>query len=258
MVFLYGWGRKETPLWDGAMRIRTGGGEFGTGEGSLIPTSPIKKLLEKIPPINPHYNTHMPHATNKIPTRTKPQVANRDKSNQSRITQLRKSPGSTTVAGAASANPNKPLTVQQKMFVKFWAEGESITSASVRAGYSDGATFAYRLVKMPNVIALYNEEKRLYAEASQMTRKKVMDMLIEAYDTAKLLSEPASMVSAAREIGKMCGMYNEVKKVEVSVTGDIMMNKMNQLSDEDLVRLISEGVQQAAAEDQDTLLLEEG
>ena len=81
-----------------------------------------------------------------------------------------------------------------------------------------------------------------------------MDMLIEAYDTAKLLSEPASMVSAAREIGKMCGMYNEVKKVEVSVTGDIMLYKMNQLSDEDLVRLISEGVQQAAAED--VLLIE--
>ena len=44
-----------------------------------------------------------------------------------------------------------------------------------------------------------------------MTRKKVMDMLLESYDMAKLMAEPASMVSAAREIEKMCGYYAPVE-----------------------------------------------
>ena len=47
----------------------------------------------------------------------------------------------------ALANPDRPLTTKMKDFVKYWAQGESILSASVRAGYTDGGTYAYRLAK---------------------------------------------------------------------------------------------------------------
>ena len=94
-------------------------------------------------------------------------------------------------------SPDKPLTEKQKAFVKFWAQGDSVTSASLRAGYSDGGTIAYRLVKMPNILKLYNEEKALYEEAAQITRKSVMDMHMEAFEMAKLMSEPSTMVAAA-------------------------------------------------------------
>jgi hypothetical protein len=139
-------------------------------------------------------------------------------------------------------SPDKPLTEKQRAFVQLWAQGESITSASARAGYADGGTLAYRLVKMPNVLKLYHEEKAKYEIAGDMTRKKVMDMLQESYDMAKLMAEPSSMVAAAREIGKMCGYYAPVEtRMKVDVSGNVMLDRLNNLSDAELLKLISEG-----------------
>lgn len=152
----------------------------------------------------------------------------------------RKYVNTSTNAGAELIDPNKPLTDKQRLFVKFWAEGETITTASAKAGYADDATFAYRLVKMPNVLALYSQIKSKYEEAAQMTRQKVMDMMIESYDMAKLMAEPATMVSAAREIGKMCGYYAPVEhKVKMDVTGNIVVDRLNNMSDAELLKLIT-------------------
>ena len=143
-------------------------------------------------------------------------------------------------------SPDKPLTEKQKLFVKFWAQGDSITSASYRAGYSDGGTIAYRLVKMPNILKLYNEEKALYEEAAQITRKSVMDMHMEAFEMAKLMSEPSTMVAAARELGKMAGYYAPVEsRVKIDVTGNIVLDRMNQMTDAELLAVISKGAAQA-------------
>lgn len=158
------------------------------------------------------------------------------------IATARKYKDTSTNAVAESVDPSKPLTEKQKLFVKYWAEGDAITTASARAGYSDGATLAYRMVKMPNVLALYDQYKLAYEEAAQMTRKKVMDMLLESYDMAKLLAEPSTMVAAAREIGKMCGYYAPVEtRVKLDVSGNIVHQRLNSLSDAELIKLITEG-----------------
>ena len=141
---------------------------------------------------------------------------------------------------ADTIDPDKPLTEKAKLFVKHWAQGESIQAAAVKAGYGDHASYAYRLVHFPQAKALYAEEKRLYEEAAQMSRKKVMDMLVEAYDMAKLTSEPSSMVSAAREIGKMCGYYEPTKiKIEHSVIEGVA--RMERLTDAELMEMIRNG-----------------
>lgn len=151
-----------------------------------------------------------------------------------------------TNAGAEQVDPNKPLTEKQALFVRYWAEGESISSASARAGYNDAATFAYRMTKMPNVLALYSQIKAKYEEAGDMTRKKVMDMLIESYDMAKLMAEPSTMVAAAREVGKMCGYYAPVEhKMKVDVTGNIVVDRLNSMSDAELLKLITTGANPA-------------
>ena len=49
-------------------------------------------------------------------------------------------------------------------------------------------------LRHPNILRLYNEEKRKYEEASQMTRKKVMDGLLEGIEMAKLIAEPATVI----------------------------------------------------------------
>ena len=148
-----------------------------------------------------------------------------------------------TYEGAESISPDKPLTAQQLGFAQAWATGESISSAALRAGYADDA-IGYRLVRMPNVRRAYDAEKRKYEEACQMTRKKVMDMHLEAFEMAKLMAEPASMVSAAREIGRMCGYYEPVKhQVSVNVQGEVAVRQLNAMSDSELLKLITGGTQ---------------
>lgn len=155
------------------------------------------------------------------------------------------------MAAAALVSPDKPLTEMQKAFVKFWAEGDSISTAMMRAGYNEQPSYGYRMAKMPNVLAEYDRIKRAYEDAAQMTRKKVMDMHLEAYEMAKLMAEPATMVSAAREIGRMCGYYEPVKqKVEISVNGQIAVKRIESMDTEDLIKMVAEGMaamQQAQA-----------
>ena len=147
---------------------------------------------------------------------------------------------------AAEIDVDKPLTDKQKAFVKFWAQGESITSASVKAGYNDSASIAYRMVRMPNVLALKAQYEAQYQEEAQMTRKRVMDGMLESIDMARLMSEPSSMIAGWREIGKICGFYAPVEhKVKVDVTGNIVLDKLNSMSDAELLKIISGGTNAA-------------
>jgi hypothetical protein len=169
-------------------------------------------------------------------------VAPKAKTNESggSVAEARRYRNTGTNAGAALVDVNKPLTEKQKLFVKYWAEGESISTASARAGYADGAQMAYRMTRMPNVLALYNTYKAKYEEDGQMTRTKVMDMLKESYDMAKLMAEPSSMVAAAREIGKMCGYYAPVEtRVKVDVNGNVLHQRLSNLSDAELLKIIT-------------------
>ena len=111
----------------------------------------------------------------------------------------------TTMAAAAMVSPDKPLTEKQRAYAVARARGESVPNAMAIAGYNEQVSYGYRLDKMPNVQRLIQQEQVLYAEAAQMDRKKVIDMQLEAYELARTMAEPATMVSAAREIGKICG-----------------------------------------------------
>ena len=167
---------------------------------------------------------------------------------------LRTQRSTATMGGAALVSSDKPLTDQQRAFVRLWASGESITAASIKAGYNDGASIAYRMTKMPNILKLYDIEKQHYEEASQMTRKRVMDGLLEGVEMAKLMAEPASMISGWREIGKMCGYYEPTRhKIDVNVTGNIVMERMNRLSDSELLKLITQGGDSEAQTEQQLL-----
>jgi hypothetical protein len=175
---------------------------------------------------------------------TKPQPKKRGMNADSapRVPHARRGHDTSTNAGAALVDPDKPLTDKQRLFVKLWASGETIASASARAGYNDSAAYAYRLVCMPNIRRLYDEEKRLYEEASQMTRKRVMEGLLEGIEMAKLMAEPASIITGWKTIGQMCGYFEPVKqKIELTVNGQIAIKKMESMSDADLLKLLDEG-----------------
>lgn len=150
---------------------------------------------------------------------------------------------------AEMIDPDKPLTDKAKLFVKFWAQGESITSASARAGYGDGANYAYRLVHFPQAKALYLQEKALFEEANQMSRKKVMDGLLDGIEMAKLTSDAPAVITGWKTIGQMCGYFEPVKRViDVNLTGNVTMKQLNGLSTEELVRLVAESATQELAQ----------
>lgn len=138
-------------------------------------------------------------------------------------------------------DPDKPLSDKQKQFVRNWAQGDSITSAALRAGYSEGSIkLCYRLVKMPNVLALKSKYELEWEEDNKMSRQRVMNGMLEAIEMAKLMAEPSSMIAGWREIGKICGYYAPVEhKVKVDVTGNIMLDKLNALSDAELLNIIN-------------------
>lgn len=153
---------------------------------------------------------------------------------------------------AETVDPNKPLTDKAKLFVKYWAQGESITTASARAGYGDGASYAYKIARTPQAVALYNEEKRLFEEANQMSRKKVMDGIMDGIEMAKLMAEPASVINGWKTIGQMCGYFEPIKKkIELSVTGEVVMKRMEQMSDTELLRLLEQGAPALLADTED-------
>lgn len=156
-----------------------------------------------------------------------------------------------SAAGSAAADPNKPLTEKQRNFGKFWGQGETISSASIRAGYATSA-IGYNLARRPQIVAIYEAEKAAYEASAGMTRKRVMDGLLEAVDMAKLMAEPASMVSGWREIGRMCGYYEPIRKtLDITVNGNVTMERMNRLSDAELLKLIEEKISEEVTDDED-------
>lgn len=159
-----------------------------------------------------------------------------------RIAALRsKSPNTSGLDGVALANPDRPLTTKMKDFVKYWAQGESILSAAIKAGYTDGGTYAYRLAKDPAILKIYHAEKEAYAQAVGMTRQRVMEGLLEAVEMAKIQADPTAMIAGWREVGKMCGYYEPVKKqIDVNIAGNVVMERLNRLSDSELLKLIEQ------------------
>ena len=170
------------------------------------------------------------------------QKKNRETEKPQRVAAVRNALSTTTMAAAAAVSPDKPLTEKQKLYAVARARGESVPNAMAAAGYNEQVSYGYRLDKMPNVQRLIQREQALYAEAAQMDRKKVIDMQLEAYEMAKTMAEPSTMVAAAREIGKICGLY-EPKKVEVSVNGRVQheIHRFEAMSDAELLQVLAQG-----------------
>jgi hypothetical protein len=151
---------------------------------------------------------------------------------------------------AESANPDRPLTEKQKRFVEEWAKGETILSASYRAGYADGGAIAYKMARDPAILKIYNFEKAKYEEASQMTRKRVMEGILDGIEMAKQVSEPASVINGWKTVGQMCGYFEPVrKKIDISINGNVTVRKLEAMSDADLLKLVKGEVEDVVFEE---------
>lgn len=129
------------------------------------------------------------------------------------------------------------LSEKQRQFALYVGRGMTQHAAAKAVGYSQGSVGG--LMLMPKIRMAIAEEREAYAIASQMTKKKVMDGLIEAVEMAKLKADPMAMISGWREIGKMCGFYEPTKtQIELSVNGKVVIEKLSTMSDEQLLALL--------------------
>jgi len=149
-------------------------------------------------------------------------------------------------AGGSSANgtqdPKQPLTEMQRMFVHHLVHNKlNQTAAARQAGFNQPGTSAHALVRNPKVIAAIAEERAEYARASGMTKQKVIEGFSDAIDLARIKADAIAMIAGWREIGKMCGLYEATKtELKVSLRGQVLIQRLNSMSDEELLALAEE------------------
>ena len=136
-------------------------------------------------------------------------------------------------------NPDAPLTERQRQFVVNLVDhGMTQTAAARAAGASHPGTAAYEWMRHPKIERAIAERRAEYAVASQVTKKRVIDGFLESIEMAKIKADPLTMIAGWREVGKMCGFYEPTKaKIEVSVQGQVLIQRMNSMSDEELLKL---------------------
>lgn len=136
-------------------------------------------------------------------------------------------------------NPDGVLTERQRTFVNLVVRDKLNLSAAARqAGYADYSQSVDNLMKNAKIAKAIAIEREEWARASAMSKKKVIDGFTEAIDMARLKADPMVMVAGWREIAKLCGFYEPTRhKLEVSVQGEVVIQKLQSLDDSQLLAL---------------------
>lgn len=131
------------------------------------------------------------------------------------------------------------LTEQQEKFTDGLTTGLNIKDSLAVAGYSNASTGS-ELMSQEHIKKAISAKQRQNQLMLGMTRETVLEGMMEAITQAKLIADPMTQVAGWREIAKICGFYApEVKKIELNATAKSYLQKMEQLSDEELL-LISQ------------------
>jgi hypothetical protein len=130
-------------------------------------------------------------------------------------------------------------TAKQKKYVEARAKGLSREQSAITAGYTAAEDpNTSRIEAAPTVQA---ELARIRAETAKNTgvsKEDVVQMLMDAAQMARVMADPTGLVGAARELGKMLGFYApEVKKTLHGVDKDSLRKALNEMGDEELMRL---------------------
>jgi hypothetical protein len=129
------------------------------------------------------------------------------------------------------------FTARQKRFIDEMTSGKSIKEATLLAGYS-APRVGHQLLKVPAIREELNRRMTKIRERLEMSRERVQDMVLEAFEVAKLQADAASMVRAASEINKMCGFYATVERhVKLDVSASIRQEELRALPDSELIRM---------------------
>ena len=141
-----------------------------------------------------------------------------------------------------SAHAN--LTAKQAKFVAEYLVDSNGTRAAVAAGYgvAGARVAAHRLLTNANVQKALQARQSADATRLSIRRDGVLKGLLEAFALGKEMRNPAAMISAARECGRLMGFYApEWHRVTVAADETDMLNSMNAMSDAELLAIVGSG-----------------
>ena len=145
--------------------------------------------------------------------------------------------------------PNPELTAKQARFVDEYLIDSNGAGAAVRAGYgaAGAKVTACRLLTRDNVQKALQARQAADATRLSLRREDVLAGLLEAVDQARAQGDPASLVSAWKTIAHMQGYFLPLRlKVDVAVHGNVHMERLNRLSDAELLKIIAAGAERVA------------
>lgn len=132
----------------------------------------------------------------------------------------------------------KKISAQQKRYAEARVTGRTQQQSALIAGYSPNTEQRGEIERSKTVQEQLAAIRKEVAENTQITKEEVVGLLMHAADMAKVMSDPTGLVAAARELGKMLGFYApEVKKVTHGLDKGSLRALMDEMSDEDLIRL---------------------
>ena len=136
------------------------------------------------------------------------------------------------------------LSAKQTRFVTEYLVDGNAAQAAIRAGHKPiGAKVTgCRLLTNPNLRARLEALQAADATRLCLEREVVLNGLTQSIEMARLQGNPAAMIRGWSEIGRLMGYYApEVKKVDLDVGCQVEIDRVNQLSDAELVRIIETG-----------------
>ncbi len=133
------------------------------------------------------------------------------------------------------------LTARQARFIDEYLVDANATQAAIRAGSAPAGAhvWASRTLRNPKVSAELKKRLEADSERLRVSREKVISMLLTSFELAKQRGEPAAMVSASRELGRLLGYYEPIKaQIDLS-PGDGYQMRLQAMSDAELLALIA-------------------
>ncbi len=134
------------------------------------------------------------------------------------------------------------LTPKQARFVQEYLVDGDGAQAAMRCGSPAAGAHVYasRTLRIATVSAALQAAQAVDATRLSISREDVLNWLRCAFQTARENGDPAAMVSAAREIGKMLGFYApEVRKVTLSAEQRAVERHYATMTDAQLLELIA-------------------
>lgn len=138
-----------------------------------------------------------------------------------------------------AGQPKDALKV--RMFIENVGLGMAPYSAAKHAGCSNPGRESKRYMDDPDIMGAIEEIQRQNQKNSDLTRKDVMQNLIEAFEVAKMQGDPQAMVRAMSEVNRMCGYHAPEKKVlELRGPALEMQAQLDDMSKEDLLEALGQ------------------